>query len=130
MFESAQEDLVLRAERYIVTDLPVVRYQRRAKHGEHLLGRTTVCRFRMLVRQVRTLPPDPKQRETEEARARAEAHAKVEKEVQGAIGFRRVIDELHKAGKPLITHNGLLVSSITHPRGKHACRRTQRASAR
>ena len=30
-------------------------------------------------------------------------------DLRKAVGFRRVIDEISESGKPVITHNGLLV---------------------
>lgn len=55
------------------------------------------------------MSPDKEQRELEEMQMRDAAAAKEQEDIKGAAGFRRVIDVLSKAGKPVIAHNGLLV---------------------
>lgn len=55
------------------------------------------------------MPTDLKQRALEEEEARETAAARLQGDLKMAVGFRRVIDELSKAGKPVLTHNGMLV---------------------
>ncbi|CAN0380648.1 unnamed protein product, partial [Ectocarpus fasciculatus] len=59
--------------------------------------------------EIRTVcKDDPEKREKEEAKLRADEQAKQLLDLRRAVGFRRVVDEISKAGKPVICHNGLL----------------------
>lgn len=61
------------------------------------------------------MPSDPKQRAIEEAKARDAVEEKQKQATRMAVGFRRVIDEISEAGKPVIAHNGLLVRASSSP---------------
>ncbi|CAB1119948.1 unnamed protein product [Ectocarpus sp. CCAP 1310/34] len=57
---------------------------------------------------------DPEKHAEEEAKLRAEEQARQLGDLRRAVGFRRVVDEISKAGKPVICHNGLLDLLHTH----------------
>lgn len=59
--------------------------------------------------QIRTVCKDPAQQALAEAKLRADCQARQLEDLRRAVGFRRVVDEVFNAGKPVITHNGLLV---------------------
>lgn len=59
--------------------------------------------------QIRTVCKDPEEQAKAEAKLRAEDEAKQLRSLSRAVGFRRVMDEIFKAGKPVVCHNGLLV---------------------
>lgn len=54
---------------------------------------------------------DPEEQAKADAKLRAEGEARQLNDLQRAVGFRRVVEEIIKAGKPVICHNGLLVRS-------------------
>ena len=52
---------------------------------------------------------DPQEQAKAEAKLRAEDEARQMNDLRRAVGFRRVVDEIFKAGIPVVCHNGLLV---------------------
>ncbi|CAN0163702.1 unnamed protein product, partial [Scytosiphon promiscuus] len=58
--------------------------------------------------EIRTLCDDPEGRAKMEAKLRADERERQLGELRRAVGFRRVLDVLFEAGKPVICHNGLL----------------------
>lgn len=60
-------------------------------------------------KQIRTVCADPEQQAKAEAKLREEDESRQLRDLSKAVGFRRVVDEIFKAGKPVICHNGLLV---------------------
>ncbi|CAN0287360.1 unnamed protein product [Ectocarpus sp. 12 AP-2014] len=66
----------------------------------------------MEIRTVRK--DDPEKHAEEEAKLRADEQARQLGDLRRAVGFRLVVDEISKAGKPVICHNGLLDLLHTH----------------
>ncbi|CAM9247388.1 unnamed protein product [Pylaiella littoralis] len=64
--------------------------------------------------EIRTVCKDPEEQAKAEAKLRAEDEAKQLRSLSRAVGFRRVMDEIFKAGKPVVCHNGLLDLLHTH----------------
>ncbi|CBJ26041.1 conserved unknown protein [Ectocarpus siliculosus] len=65
--------------------------------------------------EIRTVcKDDPEKHAEEEAKLRADEQARQLGDLRRAVGFRRVVDEISKAGKPVICHNGLLDLLHTH----------------
>lgn len=65
---------------------------------------------------MRTVCKDPEKQAKSEAKLRAEDEKRQLRDLSKAAGFRRVMDEIFKAGKPVICHNGLLVRHRRHRR--------------
>lgn len=59
--------------------------------------------------QIRTVSKDPEEQAKADLKRRAEDEARQLDDLRRAVGFRRVVDEIFGAGKPVICHNGLLV---------------------
>ncbi|CAM9998701.1 unnamed protein product, partial [Hapterophycus canaliculatus] len=64
--------------------------------------------------EIRTLCEDPERRAKLEAKLRADERERLLGDLRRAVGFRRVLDVLFDAGKPVICHNGLLDLLHTH----------------
>eukprot|EP00752_Nemacystus_decipiens_P005135 g4659.t1 len=64
--------------------------------------------------EIRTVCKDPEQQAKTEAKLRAEDEARQLNDLRRAVGFRRVVEEVFKAGKPVVCHNGLLDLLHTH----------------
>eukprot|EP00903_Cladosiphon_okamuranus_P008694 g8330.t1 len=64
--------------------------------------------------EIRTVCKDPEQQAKAEAKLRAEDETRQLNDLRKAVGFRRVVEEIFTAGKPVICHNGLLDLLHTH----------------